>query len=934
MIRTYFRAAGAFAAAASLSLFAQQQVPTPESVFGYKPGADFKLTTYEENIAYFQKLDAASDYLKLVNVGKTSQGRDWFVAVISTPQNLAQLDKYKDIARRLAQVKGLNDDQARQLAREGKVIVHIDGGLHATEVAGQEHTPQLAYNLISKASEPEYARILNEAILVLWPSINPDGQTMVANWYRHNLGTTYEVAPLPWLYQEYIGHDNNRDGYMNNMVESRVVNKNMFEFWPQVMYNHHQTAPFPSRIWIPPFAEPVSAQVHPLMWRWVNVFGTSMATYLDQHNMPGAMHRGRFDDWYPGFIDHVNSFRNTVSFLTETALYRYATPRYYTIDEFPKEKQDLRSEVFYSSPWKGGWWRLKDAVDYMTAASMSVLTTAAKNREELLFNRYQAGRDTIARYTKEPPYAYVIPADQRDLPTAAILVEKLMLSGLEVMEATDPVQFNGMTYKTGSWVISMDQPFARLAHELFEVQKYPELPDAPYDVTGWTLPMQMGVETAAVTVPLEAQVKSKLKKLTAPPAVPSVPVTRQQNISFKVINESLASGAKPDAKLSPPAKAPRIGLYRPWTASIDEGWTRWVFEQFKFPYTSLYNADVQAGHLKDRFDVIVIADMSSRSIMEGHQPGTIEGRYAGGIGDQGAAALREFVTTGGTLVTMNASSQFAIDKFNLPVTNVLQGVRQSDFNCPGALLRVELTDTSHPLVAGLPKEVNVMFERGPAFETKSGFKGKILASYPRETNPLMSGYILKPEKIQGKAALVDVQLGGGHVVMIGFRSQWRGQPHGTFKFLFNSLYYFGATSAGTSTPVTTTPTTSTSSASAEAGEWRRLAASVKTDVEKLASANKSFFGAKGAKALDESKKLDAAVTAFLRDRVSAIEAFRDQIDDRSVARKVSEYGQAARKLANDASVKDWSESKDVAGTYKLDALDQEVAALLAGNKKP
>jgi hypothetical protein len=902
-----------------------QTLPSPESVLGYKPGADFHLTTYDESLAYFQKLDAASDHLKLVNVGKTTQGRDWYIALISTPQNLAQLDKYKEIARKLALVKGLDDTQARQLAREGKAIVHIDGGLHSTEVAGQEHTMQLAYNLVSKPNDPETTRILNEVIFVLWFSLNPDGQNMVAKWYRQNLGTAYEVSPMPWLYQEYVGHDNNRDGYMNNMIESRVINKVMQEYWPQVMYNHHQVAPFPSRIWIPPFAEPISTQVHPLMWRWVNVFGTSMATYLDQHEMPGAMHRGRFDDWYPGFIDHVNSFRNTISFLTETALYRYATPRYYTIDEFPKEKQDLRPEVFYSSPWKGGWWRLKDAVDYMMGASMSVLVTASKNREELLFNRYQAGRDTISRYAKEPPYAYVIPNEQRDLPTAAILVEKLVLAGIEVHEATDPLKLNGMDYKPGSWVISMDQPFARLAHELFDIQKYPELPEGPYDVTGWTLPMQMGVEAHAVMIPLDASLRGKTRRLNGAPQV-NVPVTRNQNAAFKTINEAFATNTKPDAKLGPfPAKAPRIAVYRPWVASIDEGWTRWVLDQHKFAYTNLYNADVQAGHLKDRFDVLVIADMSTRNIMEGHQPGTIEGRYAGGIGQTGLDAIRDFVNAGGTLVAMNNASQFAIEKLNLPVTNVLAGLRAAEFNSPGALLRVELSDPAHPLVAGLAKEVDVMFERGPAFETKAGFKGKILASYPREANPLRSGYLLHPERIQGKGALVDVQMGSGHVVLIGFRSQWRGQPHGTFKFLLNAMYYFGVPATAVATPA------STAQVPAEAADWRRMAAQVRTDAEKLAAANKAFFSAKGSKALEESKKLEAAVTAFMRDRVSILEGFKEQLEDRTAARKVSEYTQAARKMANDASSKDWTESKDVLSLYKLDTLEQEAAAIL--NKK-
>jgi hypothetical protein len=290
---------------------------------------------------------------------------------------------------------------------------------------------QLGYNLVT-ASDPETTAILDNVILLLWFSINPDGQNMVAQWYRGNLGTPYEVSAMPGLFQDYIGHDNNRDGYMNNMIESQAITRTELEYYPNVDYDHHQTAPFPARIWIPPFGDPVSLNPHPLMYRWVNVFGTAMAAWLDEHGMPGAMHRGRFDDWYPGFVDHVNNFRNTVSFLTETALYEYATPHFYTTSDFPAQSQDLRSQIFYPSPWRGGWWRLGDAVRYTLGASMAVLDTAAKNREELLFDRYRAGRDVIARFTKDPPYAYVIPREQRDTPTAATLVEKLLTDGIEV----------------------------------------------------------------------------------------------------------------------------------------------------------------------------------------------------------------------------------------------------------------------------------------------------------------------------------------------------------------------------------------------------------------------------------------------------------------------------------------------------------------------
>ncbi len=382
------------------------QIPTPVSVLGHTPGDDFYLANYEDAVKYFHALAASSDRMKMFTVGKSTQGRDIEVAVISSPENLAKLDEYKKIARQLATATDLNDEQARKLARDSKVIVHIDGGLHSSEVAGGQHSIALAYKLVSAKDDPEIDAILNNVILVLWPTLNPDGQDMIVSWYRQNLGTKYEVAPMPWLYQEYVGHDNNRDGYMMNMKEEQVVTKTEIEYSPAIFYCQHQTAPSPARIWIPPFADPISSNVSPYVRSWLNVVGTNMAAYLDQHNMPGAISESRFDNWYAGFTDWAGVFRNEISFFTETALYRYATPRFYTVDDFPKEYQDLRALTMYTAPWVGGWWHLKDAVDYMVGGSMSVLDLAAKNRETLLYNRYQAARDNIHR--TEPPFAYVI----------------------------------------------------------------------------------------------------------------------------------------------------------------------------------------------------------------------------------------------------------------------------------------------------------------------------------------------------------------------------------------------------------------------------------------------------------------------------------------------------------------------------------------------
>src|SRR5690349_7303576 len=856
-----------------------QSVPAPESVLGHKPGDDFYLANYDESRDYFHKLAAASNRIKLINVGKTSRGLDWEIAIISAPANLAKLDHYKEISHGLAHGRGLDDSAARALAREGKAIVHIDGGLHSTEVAGAQQSIALAYKLVSTQGDPEIDAILDNVILMLWPTLNPDGQNEVVSWYRRNVGTPYEVAPLPDLYQEYVGHDNNRDGYMNNMLESRDVTKTEIEWDPVIFYCHHQTAPFPTRIFIPPFTEPISSNIHPLMARWLNVLGIDMAAYLDEHGMPGAVHRVGFDNWYPGFLDFTHIFRNSISFFTETALYSCATPHFYTVNDFPRDRQPLRSEIFYSSPWKGGWWRLGDAVRYMLGASMSVLDTAAKYREQFLYNRYQAARDNIERFRREPPFAYIIPQEQRDLPTAGILIDKLLINGIEVHQGN--IAANGREYHN-AWVVLMDQPFSPLVKELFEPQEWPDLratpngpPQRPYDVAGWTLPMQMGVEVSVISTPLSAQQRNAvhaIDRVTLPPGGVQgtgtvYTLNRNTNAAFRLVNAALTGGgtasftkneivltggAVPDlarensltvqAAAKAPAdavatKKPRVGLYRAWQASIDEGWTRWILEQFGFAPITLRNADIQAGHLRDRLDAIILPDQQPRSMLDGFTAGSIPGEFAGGIGHTGVEALRDFVRDGGTLIAFNNASLFAIDQLHLPVTNVLAGLTPEQFYCSGSLLRIELRDPAHTSVAGLPREPIVMFERGPAFDTKAGFRGTVLAGYSRENNPLASGYLLHPERLQGKAAALEVFYGDGRVYLLGFRPQWRGQSQGTYKFFFNAIYDSPASSKPTAPP--------RAAPAAPTDPLRAVTARVRADLAAMLVQNRAFFAARG-----------------------------------------------------------------------------------------
>jgi hypothetical protein len=826
-------------------LGARAQVPTPASVLGHTPGDDFYLADYGDAIHYFHTLAASSDRIKMFTVGRTTRGLAIEIAVISSPRNLAHLDDYKKTARQLATADKLTDDQARELARNSKVIVHIDGGLHSSEVAGGQHSIALAYKLLSAKGDPEIDTILDRVILVLWPTLNPDGQNMVVSWYRKNLGTQYEVSPMPWLFQDYVGHDNNRDGYMLNMKESQVVAKTEIEYSPAIFYCQHQSAPFPARIWIPPFSDPISTNISPYVRSWLNVIGTNMASYLNAHNMPGSISESRFDNWYPGFLDYTGVFRNEVSFFTETALYRYATPRFYTVDEFPKEYQDLRAGTMYTTPWAGGWWRLADAVRYMVGGSMSVLDFAAKNHEELLYNQYQAGRDNIAHYRKEGPSAYVIPLGQADVPEAAQLAGIMLKNGLDVYTSKSGFHANGMDYPAGSWVIPMDQPFSALAKELFEAQKYPtaKAEDLPYDVTGWTLPLDMGVRVDQVMEPVTPEQHSLLEKLDRI----EVPEGRVQgtseiyalshhpNASFQIVNAIMASGgsialAQDEVKTAEgpetgaflvsglsrsnltdlaakygvdavsvgnapahtiPIKKAKVGVYRPWDPSIDEGWTRWILENYGFKPISIYNADMHAANLRARFDTIILPDMSSQQLVSGFQTGMVPGQYVGGIEEEGIRNLREFVQQGGMLLAFNQTAAAIVPLLSLPVKNVLEGLRSDKFFCSGALLSMDLQHPELPVNYGLPPSPTIMFENGPAFELLPAAKGAVvLGKYPSETNPLESGLLLHPEAIQDKAAAVELEFGKGHIVLYGFKPQWRGQAHGMYKLFFNLLYAY------------------------------------------------------------------------------------------------------------------------------------------------
>ena len=926
-MRTFAKWMLAAVVATQVVVQAAAPIPTPASVIGFKPGTDDRLATYDQSIAYLQTLAAASKYVRLVDAGRTSQGRTMYFALVSHPKNLAKLDRYREIAQRLAHPQGLTDAQALALAREGRAFVHLDGGCHASEVAGAQMMPLLAYDLVAGAETPRIKDILANDIVMLWPTMNPDGQQMVAEWLAANAGTPYANSGLPRLYQDYVGHDNNRDAYMINMIESRVLEHVWRQWEPNIVYVLHQTSPFPTRIWLPPFSEPVGLEAPAIVSREVNMIGMAIAQGLDERGQAGATHMGTsFDAWYPGYVDYAPVFKNIPAFWTETAG-NGAAAREYTANDLPQAFRDLRPQSLYSSPWPGGWWRLADAVAYDETAAIATLEYAAKYKASLLYNRYQAGRDQIARGRTSAPYAYFVPRDQRDPVAAVEMLRRLAFAGVRVSQLTAPVTVGSVTYPADTWVVPTDQEFAAMAREVLDVQKYPDLrqypggpPQRPYDAAGWTLPLQMGVRVGYATAPLTDDVRSKMRllgpmpglKITptpynarasadaapfdsvpgigfdtnpsaaaiVPPAGritgsgPALAVDPAQNNAYRAINRAWKTGASveyvagtaangarflikglPDAAQEEmvaslaliterttasgaPVKRPRVGLFQPWSGSMDEGWTRWVLEQYGFDIVTLHPEDFKTP-IGSKVDVLILADDARLPVAggggragggggRGSAPGgagapaaagaaggmtppagnaPAAAGQAGAAGQQGGGRgggrgavrpeyaytltaadlqlLDAFVRDGGTIVCFNNAWRWAVQQFKLPVKNAADGLKPEDFFLRGSIVEVT-TDPTRPLMAGMPDKAAVFVDGSPVFDVLEGFKGTVLAKYADTGSPLLSGYLIGEKYLQGKAAALDVEVDRGHVVLVGFRPQWRGQPFGTFRVVFNA----------------------------------------------------------------------------------------------------------------------------------------------------
>ncbi len=771
---------------------------SPLAVLGFTPGDDKTIADWTQITNYFMQLDQASERVRVETIGQSTLGRPLVVAYISAPENIRNLARYQDIQRRLADPRLVRDEAERErLIHEGRAVVAISCSIHSTEIVAAQMSMQLAYDLAA-AQDEETRAILQNVILLLIPSPNPDGIDIVADWYRKTLGTPYEGTDPPELYHHYAGHDDNRDWFMLNLVETQHVTRLLWQKWfPQIVYDVHQQGQTSSRFFVPPFFDPPNPNIAPLLLREVGLIGHKIAADEQAAGMQGVITNALYDTWWHGGFRTAPYYHNSVGILTEAASAKLMTPLAVTKEQLEKSSTRGMDSALpkypttnFPDPWPGGKWRPRDIMKLELIATHAVLSMAANYRERYLRNFYGLGRTAIN--SEAGSLAYLLEAGQGKDENMAKFVGALVAQGVEVQRMDKELHVREFDLSrpegrlpdareapAGSYLVFLAQPYAANVRALFERQVYPTRliangdAERPYDVAGWTLPMQMGIA-------------AKWIRIDEPAAQRRLTPIHDENEVRRDLGLRLRQG-KGSPLANPLTRPVRLALYKSWTASMDEGWTRYVFDTLNVPYQSLLDKDARAGDLHARYDVIVLPSMRLREIVEGNAKERYPEEFTGGITEAGVENLRRFVEAGGTLVCFDASSELAIKRFKLPLRNVLEGIKSAEFYCPGSILRLTL-DTAQPLAHGFERDVDAYFINSSAFEPTAdgGERVQVVARYA-EKDVLRSGWLLGEKYVAGKIALAEVAMGQGRIVLFGFRPQHRGQTWGTFQFIWNAL---------------------------------------------------------------------------------------------------------------------------------------------------
>ena len=875
---------------------ANPAVPSPRDAFGASIGDDYFLATYSQLEQYWRSLDAASDRMTLVDIGRTEEGRAQLMAVVSAPENLQALERYRDISRRLTLAEGLDEDEARRLAADGKAVVWIDGGLHADEVLSAQQLIETVHQLVS-SSDPETLRFLRD-VIVLAVHANPDGHELVASWYMRDPDVRRRrYDDVPRSYQKYVGHDNNRDFFMSTQAETINMNRVLYHDWfPQIVLNHHQTSPAGTVMFAPPFRAPFNYVFDPLIPVSIELVGAAIHARFAAEGKPGVTMRegSTYSTWWNGGLRTTAYFHNQIGLLVETM----GSPTPGSIPLVP-ERQLASADLPF--PIRPQPWRFRQSLDYVMTANRAVLDVASRFRETFLLNAYRMGRNSIERgsrdtWTLSPrrlpelrkggvggpdplaqvldpasrdPRGYLLPADQPDFLTATKFVDALLKAGIRVERATAAFTIGSRTYPAGTFAVRTAQAFRPYVLDMFEPQDHPDdipypggPPTPPYDKAGWTLAYQMGIKFDRILDDFTGPFERVTSAVPAPGRIAGVDLPagylfdHHQNDAFVVVNRLLAGGeqvywlsnrsvgpgtagtgaiyvaASPRATsivrtaseelgldvvgvAAPPGGdalrlAPvRVGLWDQYGGSTSSGWMRWVLEQYEFSYERVFAPALDAGNLASRFDVIILPDDAVPGRVDRTPaPDRIPPEYRGMLGTitwtRTVPRLREFVEAGGTVVAVGDATVVA-EQLGVPVTSALvtrtaggetRPLSSSEFFIPGSLLQVTVDNTT-PAGFGFERLVDVFFDSSPAFRLDRGAAGRgvrVIATYVSPST-LRSGWAHGAHHLEGAAAAVDAPVGRGRVLLFGPEITHRAQPHGTFKFLFNSIHYARATSA-------------------------------------------------------------------------------------------------------------------------------------------
>lgn len=758
---------------------AEDKITPPESFFGFQLGADRKIARWDKIVDYFTLLEKESPRLKVVNLGPTTMGQPFLLVIISSPDNLANLERIKEINQKITDPRQVPAEEIPELISQGKAIICQSMSLHATEIGGTQMAPELAYDLLSR-NDQETKRILDNVVFLLIPSFNPDGQIMVVDWYNQTLGTEYEGAPLPYLYHKYAGHDNNRDGDFLNLQESIYAARILYQEWkPEAYVDHHHMGSYGPRLYIPPYCDPIRPYADPLLWRELSWFGSHMAYRLEEAGKTGIINDAMFPGWGHFGWHWITPFHNIVGMLTESASAQLATPIFIHPDQLRAESLQFpayEAQSNFPHPWEGGWWRLRDIVEQQKISAWAVLDLAARHRETLLYNAYLKALRQSERGATEKPRAYVIPAEQNDRLTAIKMINTLLQSGLEIHRASTELKAGSVIYPAGSFLISLAQPKRGLIRNLLGRTLYPDnywtrsrdgRPFRPYDLATHTMAEFMGVRVD----PLDELPEAGLEIITTPlkPAgqVRAGPagyrLDGRLNDSFRAVSllldgkvqvlradkntDELQTGdfivteaaertlhsiaEKTGVDFLPLTSLPaeglhkvrrlRVGLYqRYYGGNMEEGWTRLLLEKFELPHLTIKDADIKSGQLAKKIDLLILPHDSTAMIMgeireSSRRFASYPPEYRSGLGQDGLEKLKDFVNRGGILVCLGAAGNFAIEKFRLSLRNVVAEVDSREFFCPGSTLKA-VFDNLNPLAYGLPEKGLVLFSDSPVFE--------------------------------------------------------------------------------------------------------------------------------------------------------------------------------------------------------------------------